>query len=257
MQRDAVRFAILSDAHIISPGAAPQHGVDARANLEAAVHTLAGIHPAPKLVVHLGDQTSTPSPAAYAEFVRITQDLPMPQLFVQGNHDDGAMLADALPLPEDVEPPGAPGGYYVVVRGGVQLVVLNSNPAGDALGGRLGAEQLAWLDDTLASRSVESTVLFVHHHCHPIGIDWLDRVALTNVAALTAVLERHDRVLGVFSGHVHRRTSSSVGSIRSETAPSTWITLGPDRTDPQIDAYQGFLVVDVTADRLNITEVSI
>lgn len=242
---------------MISPGAPPQHGADARENLKAAVRALAGVRPAPQLVVHLGDQTSTSSPAAYAEFVRITHDVAMPQLFVQGNHDDGRMLADALALPNDVEPAGAPGGYYALVRGGVLLVVLNSNPVGGAVGGRLGAEQLAWLDGTLDARSGESAVLFVHHHCHPIGIDWLDRVMLTNAAALMAVLERHDRVLGVFSGHVHRRTSDTVNGIRSETAPSTWITLGPDQSNPHANAQQGFLVVDVNDDGLCITEVPI
>lgn len=249
-----MRFAILSDAHIVTPGVAPQHGADARANLKAAVRALAGIRPAPQLVVHLGDQTSTPSPAAYAEFVRITRDLDLPQLYVQGNHDDGVMLAEALPLPNDVEPAGAPGGYYALVRGGVLLVVLNSNPFGGAVGARVGAEQLAWLDDTLAARNVESAVLFVHHHCHPIGIDWLDRVSLQNADELMGVLQQHDRVLGVFSGHVHRRTSDTVDGIRTETAPSTWITLGPDRTDPYANANQGFLVVDVSADGLCVTE---
>ena len=252
-----MRFAILSDAHIISPGAAPQSGVDARANLGAAARTLGGIRPAPDLVVHLGDQVSTPGPAAYAEFVRITRDLSMPQLFVRGNHDDGAMLADALPLPSDVEPQGAPGGYYALVRRGVQLVVLNSSPGGEVSGGWIDAEQLDWLDRTLAARTRESTAIFVHHHCHPVGIDWLDVVALKNAAELMAVLRRHDRVLRVFSGHVHRRTSATVGGIPTETAPSTWITLGPERADPYVNAHQGFLVVDVDADRLNITEVSI
>ncbi len=181
----------------------------------------------------------------------------MPQLYVQGNHDDGAMLAQALPLPSDVEPAGAPDGYYALVRGGVQVVVLNSNPVGGGIGGRLGDEQLAWLDRTLAARRREPTVLFVHHHCHPIGIDWLDGVSLQNADELFGVLQRHDRVLGVFSGHVHRRTSATVNGIRSETAPSTWVTLGRDRSDPHVDAHQGFLVVDVHDDGLDITEVSI
>ena len=221
------------------------------------MRTLAGIRPSPELVVHLGDQTSTPSPAAYAEFVRITRDLPMPQIYVQGNHDDGAMLAQALPLPSDVEPAGAPGGYYAVVRCGVQLVVLNSSPGGDVVGGVVVAEQLDWLDRTLAARDCGPTVLFVHHHCHPIGIDWMDGVSLQNVDELMGVLQRHDRVLGVFSGHVHQRSSATVGGIRSETAPSTWATLGPDRTNPAVNAHQGFLVVDVSADGMKITEVSI
>ena len=181
----------------------------------------------------------------------------MPQLYVQGNHDDGAMLAQALPLPSDVEPAGAPGGYYALVRCGVQVVVLNSNPVGGAVGARLGTEQLAWVERTLAARDCEPTVLFVHHHCHPVGIDWLDGVALQNADELMAVLRRHDRVLGVFSGHVHRRTSATVGGIRSETARSTWVTLGRDRSDPHVDAYQGFMVVDVREDGLRIADVLI
>ncbi len=219
------------------------------------MRVLAGIRPAPELVVYLGDQTSTPTPSAYAEFVRITRDVTMPQIFVQGNHDDGAMLADALPLPDDVEPRGAPGGYYALVRGGVLLAVLNSNPVGGVVGARVGAEQLAWLDDTLAARDGESAVVFVHHHCHPIGIDWLDDVCLQNADELRGVLQSHCRVLGIFSGHVHQRSSAEVAGIRSETAPSTWITLGPDRANPSVNAHQGFLVVDVNDDGLNITEV--
>ena len=252
-----MRFAILSDAHVISPGVVPQHGVDACVQLGKAVRTLDGIRPAPRFVVHLGDLTSTPSPAAYAEFVRITRDLPMPQLYVQGNHDDGAMLAQALPLPSDVEPAGAPDGYYALVRCGVQVVVLNSSPGGGTVAGSVDADQLAWLDRTLTARRGESTVVFVHHQCHAIGIEWLDGLALKNADELMEVLQRHDRVLGLFSGHVHRRTSATVNGIRSETAPSTWVTFGPDRANPIVDAHQGGLVVDVHDDGLRIAEVLI
>ena len=252
-----MRFAILSDAHVISPGVAPQHGVDARVQLEAAVRTLDGIRPAPRFVVHLGDLTSTPSPAAYAEFVRITRDLPMPQLYVQGNHDDGAMLAQAFPLPSDIEPAGAPDGYYALVRCGVQVVVLNSSPGGGTVAGSVDADQIVWLDRTLAARRGESTVVFVHHQCHAIGIEWLDGLALKNADELTGVLRCHAGVLGLFSGHVHRRTSAEVGGIRSETAPSTWVTFGPDRANPIVDAHQGVLVVDVHDDGLRIAEVLI
>jgi len=121
----------------------------------------------------------------------------------------------------------------------------------------LDAEQLTWLDRTLADRGRESSVVFVHHHCHPIGIEWLDGVCLQNADELMGVLRRHDRVLGVFSGHVHQRTSATVGGIRSETAPSTWVTLGPDRTNPGVNAHQGFLVVDASADGMCVTEVAI
>ena len=252
-----MRFAILSDAHVISPGVAPQHGVDASVQLEAAVRTLGDIRPAPQYVVHLGDLTSTPSPAAYAEFIRITRDLPMPQLYVQGNHDDGAMLAQALPLPSDVEPAGAPDGYYALVRCGMQLVVLNSSPGGGTVAGSVDADQIVWLDRTLAARRGESTVVFVHHQCHAIGIEWLDGLALKNADELIGVLRRHDGVLGVFSGHVHLRTSATVNGIRSETAPSTWVSFGEDQSDPILNAHQGFLVVDVHDDGLDITEVSI
>ena len=152
---------------------------------------------------------------------------------------------------------GAPGGYYALVRGGVQLVVLNSSPGGHVLAGIVDAEQLAWLDRVLAARDRESTVLFVHHPCHPIGIEWLDGLALQNPDELFDVLRRHDRVHGVFSGHVHRRSSATVAGIRSETVPSTWVTFGPDRANPSVNANQGFLVADVDADGLRVTEAPI
>ena len=167
------------------------------------------------------------------------------------------MLAQALPLPSDFEPAGAPDGYYALVRCGVQVVVLNSSPGGGTVAGSVDADQLAWLDRTLAARRGESTVVFVHHQCHAIGIEWLDDLALKNADELVGVLRRHDGVLGVFSGHVHLRTSGTVECIRSETAPSTWVSFGPDRANPGVNAHQGFLVVDVHDDGLQITEVAI
>ena len=213
----------------------------------------------PHFVVHLGDLTSTPSPAAYADFIRITRDLPMPQLYVQGNHDDGAMLAQALPLPsDDIEPAGAPDGYYALVR------------CGDASGGAQ-LKSRRWHGPRVRSTPTRSCgwtapwplaavsprwCLFTTS-VHAIGIEWLDGLALKNADELIGVLRRHAGVLGLFSGHVHRRTSAEVGGIRSETAPSTWVSFGSDRANPIVDAHQGVLVVDVQDDGLRIAEVLI
>ncbi len=100
-------------------------------------------------------------------------------------------------------------------------------------------------------------MVFVHHQCHAIGIEWLDGLALKNADELMEVLQRHDRVLGLFSGHVHRRTSAEGGRHPQRDGAFNVGQLWSDRADPIVDAHQGFLVVDAQDDGLGITEVPI
>lgn len=249
-----VRFAILADAHVLPDGAPPLHGTDSGGNLRAAIERVTALDPPAAFVVHLGDLVGEDTPQAYGAFTAIAGTLNLPQYPVVGNHDDPGLLAAALPLPEGVEPAGAPAGHYSFTRGPLHIVVLNSRVAGE-IGGRLDAAQLHWLDDDLRAHQGTRSLVFVHHPMALIGIEWLDASRLSNAAELEAVIKRLGSVAMVFSGHVHRHERATSGGLSLETAPSTWMSFQANPDEPRIDTGQGFLVVDAGPGRLSVQRV--
>ena len=249
-----VRFAILADAHVLPDAAPPLHGIDSGGNLRAAIGRVRALDPPAAFVVHLGDLVGVDTPQAYGAFTAIAGALNLPQYPVVGNHDDPGLLAAALPVPEGVEPAGAPDGHYSFTRGPLHIVVLNSRVAGE-IGGRLDAAQLHWLDDNLRAHQGTTSLVFVHHPMALIGIEWLDASRLSNAAELEAVIKRSGSVAMVFSGHVHRHERATSGGLSLETAPSTWTSFHANPDEPRIDTGQGFLVVDAGPGRLSVQRV--
>ena len=230
------------------------HGIDTNAKLAMAVERVSQLRPKMEFVVHLGDLTNDQSLEAYCEFSRITRGLLTQQFCVWGNHDDGGMLSQEIPPPADVDPTGASEGYYRFSRGGLQVIVLNSNGTVPVDGGVVDARQLEWLENVLVASNRSPSLVFVHHPMHKIGIDWLDRSGLHNPGGLHEVLSRHSQVLRVFSGHVHRRSWSRPSGVPSETVRSTAFSMGPMQADAVANSGQGFVVVEVNGDIVDTTD---
>ncbi|MBM4437702.1 MAG: hypothetical protein FJ029_10820 [Actinobacteria bacterium] len=86
----------------------------------------------------------------------------------------------------------------------------------------------------------------------PVGIAWLDAVRLASGPALLDVLVRTGRAPQVFSGHVHRYQRLQHAGISIVTAPSTFVSFGPNPENSRVDAGQGLLVVDVDVGGMNV-----
>lgn len=250
-----VRFAILSDAHLVPAGRQPLLGIDSRHKFRAAVECLRSLRPPPAFVIHLGDLVDDGTAEAYAEFASIASRIEQRQFPLLGNHDVPELLDAAVPVPEPAEPPGAPRGYYGFTWGPVHLAALNSRVAVEG-GGHVDATQLDWLEADLEEHQNTRTIVLLHHPPVAIGIDWLDAVALDNGPELVALLTRAGNVAAVFAGHVHRHERVAMGALAVETVPSTWASFGPERGRP-IDAGQGFLVVEAGSESLSIERVTL
>jgi len=226
------------------------YGIDSLANFMRAAERLRALRPAARFAVHLGDATATATSEAYAAFGAACASLSMPLYPVVGNHDDPALLWAECPLPPGTDVWGA--GAYSFTAGSVHAVVLNSRLAG-AVGGDLDAGQLDWLARDLAAHPAQHVCVFVHHPPAPVGIAWLDAVRLASGPALLAALAGAGGAARVFCGHVHRYESLTQAGIAIVTAPSTWVSFGPDPENSRVDAGQGYLVVDAGADGISVT----
>jgi len=208
-------LAQLSDPHICAPGRLLFGRADTSAALADAVVRLNGLATPPDLVVVTGDLTDGGTADEYAEFRRVMAPLASPYAVLPGNHDRRTALRGAFPAL-----PATGSLHHSVETFPLRLICLDSLIEGSGRG-RLGAEQLAWLDRTLAAAPDRPAVVALHHPPFPTGIDHVDAVGLDDADAFGAVVARHGQVERVIAGHVHRALQRRWFGTIASTAPST------------------------------------
>lgn len=227
-------LAHLSDPHICAPGRLLFGRADTAAALDAAVGRLNALPTPPDLVVVTGDLTEHGFPEEYAEFRRIMTPLAAPFVVLPGNHDRREALRAAFAGAAGL--PATGPLHYTVETFPVRLVCLDSLIEGSGRG-RIGPEQLSWLDRTLAQAPDRTTVLALHHPPFPTGIGHVDAVGLEDADALGAIVARHGQVERVIAGHVHRAMQRRWSGTLASTAPSTTHAVSLDLRPGAVAAY--------------------
>lgn len=210
------RFVQLSDPHIVVPEKQPVFGNDTIAHLRHAVAAVNRLDPAPDFVVLTGDLTNDEQPASYAELKAALADLRMPCHLALGNHDDRATFRAVM---LDESPPSSAPYYYAFQHEGRRFIVLDSHDDGQ-VSGYIDDEQAGWLKNILDTAPSIPTIVCMHHHPMPIGVDWLDDLMLRNPEALLSILDAHPCVQAVLCGHVHQPTHIQRGHYAIFTTPA-------------------------------------
>ncbi len=194
----STRMAVVGDTH--STG-----GVHARIIREI-------VGEKPDLLLHTGDLSLRPGKRegnVEREFFKVEGPLlrSVPIYPVLGNHDgNGARFVDLF-----VRPRGAgEATYYLVRRGGLALVALDTNESVEA-----GSAQGRWLVDTLESLAGDAGVVFriVAMHWGPFDSGSGHGSNLDAREALVPLFERYGVDL-VFSGHDHVYERGTVHGVR-------------------------------------------
>ena len=219
-------IAQISDLHFLPKGTLAFGRIDVAGCLERAIDHLNALQPRPDAVLITGDLTNDGDAAVWADLLATLGRLAAPLYPLPGNHDDRELMRAALAHLELF--PAAGPLCFDVALGPVRLIGLDSLIPGDPAG-RLGHEQLAWLDARLGEQPKKPTLVALHHPPFRTGIDHMDAMMLADGAALAAVIERHAQVERVLCGHVHRsvqcRFAGTVGLIAPGTAHAVQLTL--------------------------------
>ena len=89
------------------------------------------------------------------------------------------------------------------------------------------AERARRLLDEIDAETMRPIAVFAHHPPFevPVGPDPINFETVEIMERLRQALQHANRVIGVFSGHVHRATAGHVGTIPARVAPSIATTL--------------------------------
>jgi 3',5'-cyclic AMP phosphodiesterase CpdA len=174
---------------------------DPAARNRAVMDHLLAMTPPPDLLVVTGDIADHGLPHEYAEARAWLDRWPGPTAVCPGNHDVRLAYAEGLGIDGD-----GLGARTVVEHGGFRFVMLDSlvdaGGGGRVDEGRLGAEQLDWLDRQLGA-SDDPAFVCLHHPPATIGLELMDPIRLMDADDLAAVLDHHPQVVAVLVGHAH------------------------------------------------------
>jgi Icc protein len=210
-------IAHLSDPHLTTGAlsAEPASG------LYRALGRVLGLDRQPDCVVITGDLVDHGRADEYAVLREVIGGFPLPLHLVTGNHDSREALLDAFGGTAFV----GDQAHYTVDYPHATVVVLDSLVPGSAAG-RLGPDQLTWLDAELARRPDVPAFVCLHHPPVPVGVPFMDSIRLLDGEDMAKVLARHRHVVRVLAGHLHRVVTATVGGTTLTVAPSTYRQVG-------------------------------
>ena len=232
LAEDDMIIAQLSDPHIVArgrlfrgpiQGVAPDaervlHEFDTATYLARAVAAVNELVPQPDITVVTGDLVDHGTPEEYKHFCTLLAPLAMPVFLIPGNHDAREPLREAFR--SDGYLPAEGTLHYVINDYALRLVALDTLVDGKHHGS-LNAEQLVWLDATLAAQPDRATVVMMHHPPFTIGITYMDGYSLDNAAAFAAIVARHPQIERILCGHLHRAIDRRFARTVAGTAPGT------------------------------------
>jgi Icc protein len=189
-------------------------------------------------------------PAAYGALELLLDGLGAPVMLAPGNHDDPVELQRRMS-----HPPFVVAGARLVA--GWHIVMLDSWYEHSADGeGRLGPDELARLEQALASQGGMHTLVLLHHPPIAMEAAGLDALGLLDAPAFREIVARHPQVRGIAWGHAHQSLDVFRGGIRWMCTPATCMQFKP--RDPGFvvdDRPPGYRVIDLHADGGIATEV--
>jgi 3',5'-cyclic-AMP phosphodiesterase len=217
--RSAVKgfsFVQISDTHI---GFAKEANKDVAGTLTETIQQVNATAPDAAFVIHTGDVTHLSKPAEFDTAAQLLKGLKQPDLHVvPGEHD---VLDSGKSLFFRHYGRGAEGRrWYSFDHDGVHFIALINVLDLRAGGlGRLGAEQLEWLEDDLRGRSTsQPIVVFAHMPLFALYPKW--GWGTDDAALAMDYLKRFGSVT-VLNGHVHQIAQKVEGNLKFYTARST------------------------------------
>jgi Icc protein len=181
------------------------------------------------LVLGTGDISDQGSAEAYVRANSYFQQLGAPVMWLAGNHDRADTMASIL---------GTNGQLDSVAESDHwQLVLLNSQIPGE-VGGRLGSNQLQFLEQCLAEAEQKGrhSLVCLHHQPLVMGSAWIDEQMIEDADAFLQIIDRFSSVRGVLWGHVHQQLDIQRNSVKFMSTPSSCIQFAPGSEDFKLDS---------------------
>jgi Icc protein len=215
-------IAQISDTHLAFDTADAERRIS---DFASTITDINALDPAPDVIVHSGDIVHNGRQDEYAQAAAILAHARAPVYVLPGNKDDRANLRTAF----------SAGGYFA--KGGdfidyavedfpVRLIALDTLSPGKGRG-EFRPQQARRLVELIDAERNKPIAVFTHHPPFEVtvGPDSFHFEDAESMARLREALQHGGRVIGIFSGHVHRAATGQAGRIPASVVPCIATTL--------------------------------
>ena len=212
--KGGLQFVQISDSHI---GFNKPANTDVTATMQAAIAKINALPHQPDFIIHTGDLTHQSKPKEFDDMDGVLKDCKVKDIFyVPGEHDtsvdDGQLYRERY----GKNTKGA--GWYSFDHKGVHLVGLVNVVQLEGMG-KLGREQLDWLQQDLKSVSASTpVVLFAHIPLWTVYPEWGWG---TKDGAEALSYTKGFGSVTVLNGHIHQIMQKVEGKVTFHSARST------------------------------------
>jgi len=205
-------FVQISDSHI---GFTRPENPDVAGTLAKTVAAINALPQQPAFVMHTGDITHLAKPEQFDSAKQILGTLKAPLLTTPGEHD---VIGSTDAYFAAFKNPDNSKGWSSWDQGGIHFVSV-VNVFNFEINGKLGNDQLDWVEKDLAAQKPGTpVVVFGHVPLYALYPDW--GWTTDDGARVLAALRRFDAVT-VLNGHIHQIVQHTDGNIRFATAAAT------------------------------------
>ena len=211
----AFRFVQISDTHL---GFNKEANPDTAGTTRSAIDLVNGVAAETALVVHTGDVTHLSKPAEFDSAAEMFKGLKVTDFhLIPGEHD---VLDEKQTAFFDRYGRGAGKGWYSFDHAGVHFValinVMEFKPGGS---GRLGPEQLEWLERDLKGRPASQPLVILSHI--PLWTAYADWGWQTEDWPQAMQYVKRFGSVTALNGHIHQILQKVEGNVRYYSARST------------------------------------
>ncbi len=248
--KPALKVLQLTDTHLFADNSQKLMGVDTHETLQEVVALFLQSGQKPDLVVLTGDLSQDETIESYTRLAEIISQIGVPTHYLPGNHDqDNLVMAKAF------------ASYAQIFRSSQnirmkswQIILLNSSQK-QKVGGYLSFDELDRLDRCLTVFPNQHAMVCLHHHVLPVESDWMDAIALENQEEFLKIIDRHDQVKAVVSGHAHQEFAAKRRGVAFMTTPSTCVQFAKSEKLTVDDKLPGYRMLELYEDGSMNTEV--
>src|SRR5262245_17269498 len=214
MPAKGLSFVQISDSHI---GFKKEPNPSPEVTLQSAIEQIRALPQAPAFVVHTGDVTQLSKAEEFDTASQIIQGVGRTVHFVPGEHDvigdNGAAFFTRFNGQADRK-------WYSFDHDGVHFIALVNVLDLQAGGlGRLGTEQLEWLEQDVKGRTASTPIVVLAHM--PLWTVYQEWGWGTDDAAQALAYLKKFGSVTVLNGHIHQVMQKVEGHVQFHTARST------------------------------------
>ena len=210
----------ISDTHISQPDSRIPHTLERISVLKSFVEHINNMKELPDLIIHTGDVSQNGKPEEYEIIKSIMRVSKVPVFFALGNRDSDVNLAEGL---KDLGGARLINGFLIYSVEGfpVRLIAMDTQKRNDRVGTTCSV-RLGILDRLLNEQPNFPTAIFMHHPAFQVTTSkYPFQFSDTGAAnALLKLVEKHEQIVQLFCGHMHRQFSVQLKTCIASITPS-------------------------------------